>query len=302
MAPGSRVYGHLTDRGHFCSDPCLIRYATEGACVAPPNAPLQITWNRGTSFATPAVSGAAALVRDWLGVAFSRPSPSPALVRSVLAAGARNLVPWRDAPGVCCDGPSSCWLCGDMRPAPDRFQGWGGLSLDRHFGPTSRYYLHDQGTTFTAPGQSWTKTLTITDPTKPVTVVLAWTDRASVPVVPAGDYNLVNDLDLYVTILGEELGQETVRTWVGNVYYCDPNALGAARTGYSLDTGMAECKLRPDRKNNMEKIDIHPSRILPGNEGLTLTVTAVAITADGLDVSGSTPRQDFAIVVENAHE
>ncbi|MDL1950028.1 hypothetical protein FBQ97_09480 [Acidobacteria bacterium ACD] len=304
VAPGSRVYGRLTERGpcETENDPCRVRYGTSSVCDLEEPNPGEKIWMRGTSFATPAVSGAAALVRDWLRAAFSRSTPSPALMRSVLVAGARNLVPWREAWGSCCEDPSNCWPCADMRPAPDQYQGWGGLSLDRLFGDTSRYYLYDQGTTFTAPGQTFTKTLTITDPTKPITVVLAWTDRASTPTVDSTQYNLVNDLDLMVTTQWAEGEVRFLRRWRGNHYYCDRDAVQSGRTGYSLDNGNSPCTLTFDRKNNLEKIDIHPSRIPPNNLGVKIVVTAAAITADGVDVFGSTPRQDFAIAVENAHE
>ncbi|MCE7958799.1 MAG: hypothetical protein DYH06_12840 [Acidobacteria bacterium ACB2] len=303
VAPGSRVYGRLTERNSFCLDSCLVKYDTTSTCEHETPYPAGTKlWMRGTSFATPAVSGAAALVRDWLRAAFSRDTPSSALMRSVLVAGARNLVPWREAWGSCCEDPSNCWPCADMRPAPDQYQGWGGLSLDRLFGATSRYYFYDQGTTLTAPGQTFTKTLTMTDPTKPITVVLAWTDRASTPIVDSTQYNLDNDLDLLVNIFGNDGEYGIKRAWRGNHYYCDRDAVQSGRTGYSLDSWNSPCPLTFDRKNNLEKIDIHPSRIPPNNQGLKIIVTAVAITGDGVDVFGSTPRQDFAIAVENAHE
>ena len=66
--------------------------------------------------------------------------------------------------------------------------------------------------------------------------------------------------------------------------------------------GNSPCTLTCDRKNNLEKIDVHPSKIPPYNQVLKIVVTAVAITGDGVEVLGSTPRQDFAIAVENAHE
>ena len=300
VAPGSRVYGRLTERMHFCQDICLVKHQ-EGSSACShelPYAASQRLWLRGTSFATPMVSGAAAIVRDWLGASFQRPSPSTALLRAVLSSGASNLVPYRQDWGLCCSSPTDCWECGDMRPAPDSYQGWGGLSFDRLLGATNRYFLYDQGTTFTGNGQTFSKTLTITDPTKPVTLMLTWTDRHSSPVVWSAQ-NLVNDLDLEVTAPVEGA---PARRWLGNNYRCHPDDVGSARTGYSLDTDNTLCPLLPDRKNNAEKIDIHPSRLPPGATQITLTVGSFALTGDGVSPGGTTPRQDFAIAVENAHE
>ncbi|MDL1948712.1 hypothetical protein FBQ97_02715 [Acidobacteria bacterium ACD] len=303
VAPGSRVYGPFTQRNFWCQDICLIRAAPGSACV-PPGPPdiWSYFWMRGTSFAAPAVSGAAALVRDWLGSSFGRSNPSSALLRALMIATAKNLVPARSAWGSCCDdpgNPATCWDCWDMRPAPDQYQGWGGASLDRLFGATSRYYLYDQGTTFTSNGQVWSKVLTITDPTKPISLALTWTDRATA-TTNWNLVNLVNDLDLEVTIWD---GQG-YRVWAGNVYYCDRDAVGSGRTGYSLDSGTTTCGLSADRKNNVEKIDISPARIPAGATQMTVTVRAFALTGDGVEpcTRPGTSRQDFALAVENGHE
>lgn len=303
VAPGSRVYGPFTQRDFWCVDTCLIK-AAPGSTWLPLELPniWSYYWMRGTSFAAPAVSGAVALARDWLGSAFGRNNPSSALLRALMIATAKNLVPARSAWGSCCDdpgNPSTCWDCWDMRPAPDQYQGWGGAALDRLFGATNRYYLYDQGTTFTSNGQVWSKVLTITDPTKPISLALAWTDRPS-PTTSWNVLNLVNDLDLEVTI---QDGQG-YRLWAGNVYYCDRDAVGSARTGYSLDSGTTTCGLPADRKNNVERIDISPARIPAGATQMTVTVRAFALTGDGVEpcTRPGIPRQDFALAVENGHE
>lgn len=112
--------------------------------------------------------------------------------------------------------------------------------------------------------------------------------------------SLVNDLDLEVTIWD---GQG-YRVWAGNVYYCDRDAVGSGRTGYSLDSGTTTCGLPADRKNNVEKIDIAPARIPSGATQMTVTVRAFAVTGDGVEpcTRPGTARQDFALAVENGHE
>lgn len=59
------------------------------------------------------------MTRQWLTSASLVSSPSPAIIKATLIATATNLVP-------CAPGCSTCSVTGDMRPAPDKYQGWGG--------------------------------------------------------------------------------------------------------------------------------------------------------------------------------
>lgn len=110
----------------------------------------------------------------------------------------------------------------------------------------------------------------------------------------------MNDLDLDVTVWD---GQG-YRAWAGNVNYCDRDAVGSGRTGYSLDSATTTCGLPADRKNNVEKIDIAPARIPVGATQMTVTVRAFALMGDGVApcLRPGTSRQDFALAVENGHE
>ena len=107
-----------------------------------------------------------------------------------------------------------CASCGDMRPAPDKYQGWGGVSLDRLFRSSSNYHFVDQPVKLTPESLPFTLSLSLTDTSADVNVALVWTDRAG-PTAAEGLNNLVNDLDLVVTATG---GGQTA-SWYGNNFY-----------------------------------------------------------------------------------
>lgn len=249
----------------------------------------------GTSFAAPVASGVVALLREWFRV-LGRDVPSPAMAKALLSIGAQNLVAYRQAWGDCCKAPGECWPCGDMRPAPDQAQGWGGVSLDRYFRPSSNYYFADQPRVLTQ-GRSWNKELTIVDATKPVRIALTWTDRAAdTTLSPA--LNLQNDLDLKVEATGSD---GVTRRWYGNLFYLDRDDL--SRREFSLRDPFP---VSYDHKNNHEKIVIAPlggaNGLVTGMTRIKVWVSAFGIAGDGLDPDGSTLRQDFALAVENARQ
>jgi len=187
-----------------------------------------------------------------------------------------------------------------MRPTPDQQQGWGGVSLDKLFRPPSNYFFHDQATTLTANGQNWTKSLTIGDPTQPIDVALVWTERPSQATL-SDAANLLNDLDVRIRVTGT--GGVT-RVWYGNYYYDNRDAVGSARTGYSVPSPGNTKRSELDRRNNVERINIEPASLPAGATSLTVTVTAFGQTANGLDPLGDAGliQQDFALFAMNARE
>lgn len=279
VAPGTRAYGR---RSALLASGCGLNYL---ACNNDLNSTNSYVWNAGTSFAAPAVTGAAAMVREWLTSQSIVTSPSPALIKATLIATATNLVP-------CPSGCSTCSVTGDMRPAPDKYQGWGGLSLDFLFRPSSNYYFYNQDTTFTSNGSDWTHTINIADASKDVFVALVWTDHANGALVEYPYLNLTNDLDLEVSFTD---GQGT-HTYYGNVYYDSIDS--CARDGFSMKDPTAFSR---DHKNNVEKVSIRHSDIPSGVTSLQIKVIAYALTGDGIAVNGSTNRQDFAVMAYNAH-
>ncbi|HWQ09810.1 MAG TPA: S8 family serine peptidase, partial [Holophaga sp.] len=152
---------------------------------------------------------------------------------------------------------------------PSNNQGMGLLDLGAAFDGTARI-LEDQAYTFAGSGDAQTVTGTISSSSKPFRVTLAWTDA---PGSTAGNA-WVNNLDLAVTVGGV--------TYKGNVFSGQ----------YSTTGGSA------DLKNNVESVFL-PS----GTTGaFQVTVTATNVAGDGLTPGGSTPEQDYALVIYNGTE
>lgn len=139
------------------------------------------TVSSGTSHATPAVSGACALVRQYF-INNSLAAPSPAMTKAFLINSARYLT------GV--NANDTLW---------SKSQGMGEVNLGTAFDGVGRV-LRDQlsADKFTATGQGHAYSGTIVDSSKPFRVTVAWTDAPGNTTGAA--YN--NNLDLTVTVGG----------------------------------------------------------------------------------------------------
>jgi len=265
-APGQRAKPEIVAPGTHIQAAASVYsgYTGSGVCVKYyPESPAQtiFTYSSGTSHSTPAVSGIASLAYWWIeqGGAGSAAgsideiggarAPSPALMKAWLIAHPTYLT-----------GTSA------NDNLPGRGQGYGMPDLSGMFDATPKVLI-DQSEIFDNTGESRQYTLHIADPTKPIRIVLAYTDAPGM----LGTSPQVNNLDLAVQAGGQ--------TYLGNSFSHQ----------WSISGGS------PDNKNNYEAV------FLPaGASGdLTVTVNATNIAGDGVPNSGDETDQDFALVCSN---
>lgn len=214
----------------------------------------------GTSMASPHVSGAVALFFQYYrGLPGFTSDPSPALVKAAFLPVAHDLATHLDADGGVLGHPF------------DSKQGWGRMNLDAVIDPAVSVRYFDNPQIFDNTGEQWSVTVAAADPSKPVKMMLVWTDAPGHGLggaTPAWN----NNLDLEVVDGGN--------TYRGNVF----NASGWSTTG-----GVA------DNKNNTEGVFVGPTA--PGT--YTVTVKATNISSDGIPNQGDATDQDFAFVCYN---
>ncbi len=214
MAPGTHISGGVAQapgqRGPppaFPLGKALSCFAATGVCGGVSNNrffPAGQEWytaSSGTSHSTPAVAGAAALLRQW-SLNQGLPPPSPAMTKAYLANSTRHMTG---------EGANDSLL--------SRNQGMGMVDLGAAFDGTARL-LRDQEAEdlFTASGQTRTFTGNIGDATRPFRVTLAWTDAPGATFGAAW----VNDLDLTVEVNG--------LLYRGNVFSGATSITGGAAT------------------------------------------------------------------------
>lgn len=155
----------------------------------------------GTSMSTPLVSGAIALIRQWLVDRKGIAEPPAALMKALLINGARDMTP-----GQYGTGPSQ-----EITARPDRSQGFGHVNLYNALEPGDGNFLVFTTNQFTGAGANFTTNIVVNQANAGKYVLtLAWQDY---PAGPAVSKALVNDLDL------------TVTSPSGTVYY--PNNYGS---------------------------------------------------------------------------
>ncbi|HLL56098.1 MAG TPA: S8 family serine peptidase, partial [Myxococcaceae bacterium] len=201
VAPGTHIAGGVAQAAGQRADPpanaagqALSCFNGEGVCggVGSNFYPAGQQWytsSSGTSHSTPAIAGAAALVRQYF-INQGMNVPSAAMTKAYLMNSARYMT------GT--GANDNLW---------SNSQGMGSVDMGMAFDGTPRL-LDDQTAPnlFTASGQTRTFSGSIADSGKPFRVTLAWTDA---PGSTTGNaYN--NNLDLTVTIGGN--------TYKGNVF------------------------------------------------------------------------------------
>ena len=215
----------------------------------------------GTSMAAPAVAGTCALLIDWWRQTRGGATPSPALLKALLAVSTESMVGGPDRNG------------GTIADEPNNDTGWGRISLENTLLQTPESnrgpkLFVDQRQAFTATGQEYRIRIAAATAGLPLRIAVAWTDAAgAVGANPA----LVNDLDL------EVLEVNTGTVFRGNVF----------NNGFSVAGGAA------DALNNLECAFIqNPSGMYE------VTIIAGNIMASARpDVVG--PWQDFGLVIDN---
>jgi hypothetical protein len=162
-----------------------------------------ISITSGTSTASPAAAGFAALIRQyymdgWYPTGSRKPAdgftPSAALLKATLINSAVDMP--------------------HAGPVPDRCQGWGRVQLDNALsfaGQARKLWLKDDAAPFANGSTGEERTYRIqVGAGEPLKVTLAWTDYPSTPIAAP---NLNNDLDLVVsgpggTFLGNGSGPD----------------------------------------------------------------------------------------------
>lgn len=242
VAPGTFIQGLAAQpvfNGSGVCGPAGNDFAAPGSdALFPPGS--VYTWSSGTSHATPAVAGAAALAHEYLGRVHGRANPSPALTKAFLLHGTRHLT-------------------GDLanESLPGRNQGFGLLRLDTIFDAATPRLLHDQATVFGTPGQTFEMVGEVADAGSPLRVVLAWTDAPGSTFAPAP----VNDLDLVVEVDGV-------------VYRGNNFTGGTSRTGGVRDPrNNVEAVFLPPGTTGLVRVTVAAATIagdgVPGNGDIT---------------------------------
>ena len=194
VAPGTHITGGVAQTAGQRAEPPASATGQANACFNAtgvcggvgsmffPSGQQWYTTSSGTSHSTPAISGAAALLRQRF-LNESLPPPSPAMTKAFLMNAARYMT------GV-----------GANDNLYSNSQGMGLLDLGAAFDGTPRL-LRDQepADLFTGSGQARVFTGAVGDTSKPFRVTLAWTDA------PGSTFGnaYVNNLDLTVEVGGQ---------------------------------------------------------------------------------------------------
>ncbi len=299
VAPGAGVYAALDQLGQSfdirlsglsttnCSLENLVPFAPNIVESISPGCSSAVTLytqlyscnNFGSSFAAPAVSGGIQLLwwyfenrlTNEVGRALSQ--PSPAMAKAYLCNAARYL-------------PIANPQTGAKDTLPSIIQGMGEMDLARMFDGVGRVIRDEstpraldvplvatnrnpQQTYFSQSGQSYEVSGQIQSNGVPFRVTLAWLDA---PGVPLALQELVNDLDLEVTVGGQK--------YRGNNFSEDHSVPGGGFDGV----------------NNIESVFLPP-----GQTGTwSVVVTAANIAGTGVPNVGNGLGQDFALVVYNS--
>lgn len=224
----------------------------------------------GTSMATPAAAGAAAVVVEWYEDTYGT-RPSPAMVKALMINTAHNLQ-------------------GEYEGnVPTPREGWGLVNLPDLVYSDSDFLMEDQ-TSLLQTGEIDEYEVSYEDSSEPLKISLVWTDKEAL----AGDnWTLKNDLNLEVESPSGELyrGNAFNKTGEGNV----------SDTGYTFpDTetiiDFDQNEDGRDDVNNVQNVYIDPDELESG----TYTVRVIGENVPSDANNDGTSNQDYALVKYNA--
>jgi hypothetical protein len=240
----------------------------------------------GTSFAAPLAAGGALIAsRVYAQSIGGTPDPStarPSLLKAMLIGSSRSMRGGTNYAVYPSDYTASAQA--PIGIAPNDVQGFGRLNIDDFVSQTPSKQYVNETVSLTSSGARWSRTYPVDESSKPVKIVLAWSDVAA----PA-DINkdvtvetlLVNDLNLQVLV-----GNGAVCT---SYYGNNISTVNELSIPYSCGTGQL------DTKNNVEKTEFVPE----GVERFTIVVEAARLDGKA-NPALSTVNQDFSLFVYNA--
>lgn len=234
-APGTVITGSRAGNGNTISG----------------NVDANVSWSSGTSHAAPQVAGAAALFTQFWKANNVGANPSPALVKAVVLNTGQEMNGF-----------------GATSPLPNGDEGWGRMNMKLMLNPGVPMKFVNETVALNSPGDSTTFSGRVVDPTKPVRVMLVWTDPPAV-----ADPALINNLDLTVTV--------GANTYKGNVL----------TNGLSVTGGAA------DTKNNVETVRLAAG--VAAGTTVSIVVSATALNGDGILGNADLTDQHFALVAYN---
>lgn len=241
IAPGTHIQGTASTAAGYAGGGVCDQYR--------PGSQTVFAASSGTSHSAPAVAGVTSLYYRWLQTIHGISAPSPALMKAYLLAHPTYL--------------TGTYAGGNL---PTNSQGYGMPDMSTAFDTTPRSLL-DQTHVFDNSGETWGWAGAVADPSKPLRIVLNYTDAAG----NIGTSPQVNNLNLTVTVNGN--------TYLGNRF-----------SGQWSTTGGSA-----DNANNYEAVFLPAGTTGP----LQITVTAFNIAGDGVPGSGDGTDQDFALVCYN---